>query len=148
MIRERASFSLCPAVTVDTSRRASATTSVGKSKVMGKIKQEGKRPRKLPWLPKLTPTKDNDHHSPTLWWSFSILDMELRKNGLEVGESIYWISLIYHDIKDIRFAGEMTPKTVRSNLIMQTYMSQFDHLNSPCQEFNAHHPQHQKWVND
>jgi hypothetical protein len=89
IIRERASFSLCPAVMVDTSRRASAVTSVGKSKVMGKIKQKVKRSRKLPWPPKLTPTKDNDHHSPALRWSLLILDMELRKNGLEVGESIY-----------------------------------------------------------
>ena len=24
-------------------------------------------------------------------------------------------------------------------------MSQFNYLNSPCQAFNAHHPQHQKW---
>uniref|UniRef100_A0A2N9EZT3 Reverse transcriptase/retrotransposon-derived protein RNase H-like domain-containing protein n=1 Tax=Fagus sylvatica TaxID=28930 RepID=A0A2N9EZT3_FAGSY len=68
---------------VDTSRRASAVTSVGKSKVMGKIKQKVKRSRKLPWPPKLTPTKDNDHHSPALRWSLLILDMELRKNGLE-----------------------------------------------------------------
>ncbi len=27
-------------------------------------------------------------------------------------------------------------------------MSQFNYLNSPCQTFNAHYPQHQKWVRD
>jgi hypothetical protein len=56
---------------------------------MGKTKQELKRPRRLPWPPKLTPLKGNDHHSPALRWSLLILNMKLRKNGLEVRESIY-----------------------------------------------------------
>jgi hypothetical protein len=57
--------------------------------MMRKIKEELKGPRKLPWPPKLTPLKGNDHRSPALRWSLLILNMELRKNGLEVGESIY-----------------------------------------------------------
>jgi hypothetical protein len=55
---------------------------------MGKTKQELRRPRKLPWPTKLIPLKGNDYRSPALWWSLLILNMELRKNGLEVGESI------------------------------------------------------------
>ena len=81
-------FSHYPAVTVDNSRRAFAAASAGKSDVMGKTKQEWRRPRKLPWPTKLTPLKGNDHRSPALWWSLLVLNMELRKNGLEVGESI------------------------------------------------------------
>jgi hypothetical protein len=64
-------------------------TPAAKSEVMGKTKQELKRPRRLPWSPKLTPLKGNDHRSPALRWSLLILNMELRKNGLEIGESIY-----------------------------------------------------------
>jgi hypothetical protein len=39
--------------------------------------------------PKLPPLKGNDHRSPALWWSLFILNMELRKIGLEVGGLIY-----------------------------------------------------------
>jgi hypothetical protein len=53
-----------------------------------KTKEELKRPRKLPWPSKLTPSRGGDHRSPALWWSLLILNMKLRKNGLEVGESI------------------------------------------------------------
>jgi hypothetical protein len=53
-----------------------------------KIKEELKGPRKPPWPPKPTPPRGDDHHSPALRWSLLILNMELRKNGLEVGESI------------------------------------------------------------
>jgi hypothetical protein len=42
--------------------------------------------RNLPWPP---PFKDNDHHSPALRWSLLLHIMELRKQGLEVGEPIY-----------------------------------------------------------
>ena len=87
-MRERAGLSHYPAVTVDTSRRTSATASAGKSEVMEKTNQELRRPRKLPWPTKSIPLKGNDHHSPALRWSLLILNMELRKNGLEVGESI------------------------------------------------------------
>ena len=66
-----------------------AATLAAKSEVMGKTKQELKRPRRLPWLLKPTPFKGNDHRSPALWCSLLILNMELRKNGLEVGEFIY-----------------------------------------------------------
>jgi hypothetical protein len=59
-----------------------------KSEVMEKTKQEVKRPRRLPWPPKLTSLEGNDHRSPALRWSLLILNMELRKNGLEVRESI------------------------------------------------------------
>uniref|UniRef100_A0A2N9J874 Retrotransposon gag domain-containing protein n=1 Tax=Fagus sylvatica TaxID=28930 RepID=A0A2N9J874_FAGSY len=51
---------------------------------MGKTKQELRRPRKLPWPTKLIPLKGNDHRSPALRWSLLILNMELRKNGLEL----------------------------------------------------------------
>jgi hypothetical protein len=87
-MRERASLSHYPAVTVDTFRRTSAAASAGKSEVMAKINQELRRSRKLPWPTKPIPLKGNDHRSPALRWSLLILNMELRKNGLEVGESI------------------------------------------------------------
>jgi hypothetical protein len=54
--------------------------------MMRKTKEELKGLRKLPWPPKLTPSKGDDHRSPAL--RLLILNMELRKNGLEVGESI------------------------------------------------------------
>ena len=41
--------------------------------------------------PKLPPLKGNDHRSPALRWSLLIFNMELRKNGLEVGGLIYGI---------------------------------------------------------
>jgi hypothetical protein len=53
--------------------------------MMKKIKEELKGPRKPPWPPKLTPFRGNDHRSPALRWSMLIFNMELRKNGLEVG---------------------------------------------------------------
>ena len=56
---------------------------------MRKTKEELSRPRKLPWSPKLPPLKGNDHRSPALQWSLFILNMKLRKNGLEVGGLIY-----------------------------------------------------------
>jgi hypothetical protein len=55
---------------------------------MRKTKEELKRPRKLPWPPKLLPHKSSDHRNPALRWSLLIFNMGLRKNGLEVGESI------------------------------------------------------------
>ncbi len=88
-MRERAGFSHCLAVTVDTSGRTSAAASAGKSEVMEKTNQERRRPRKLPWLTKQIALKDDDHRGPTLRWSSLIFIMELRKNGLEVGESIF-----------------------------------------------------------
>jgi hypothetical protein len=88
-MRERAGLSYYPAVTIDTSRRTSAAASAGKSEVMEKTNQEWRRLRKLPWPSKLTPSKGNDRRSPTLRWSLPILNMELRKNGLDVGESIF-----------------------------------------------------------
>ena len=60
-----------------------------KQEVIEKMRQELKRPRSLPWPPKSASLKGNDHHSLALRWSLLILIMELRKNGLEVGESIY-----------------------------------------------------------
>jgi hypothetical protein len=90
---ERAGFLHYPTITVDTSRKTSAGAPAEESEVMEKIKQELKRSRRLPWPPKLTPLKGNDHCSLALWWSLLILNMEFRKNGLEVGESIYWIFL-------------------------------------------------------
>jgi hypothetical protein len=60
-----------------------------KQEVMEKMRQELKGPRRLPWPPKLTPLKGNDHHSPAPQWSLLILIVERKKNGLEVGESIY-----------------------------------------------------------
>ena len=56
---------------------------------MGKTKKELKRPRKLPWPPKLPPLKSSGHRSSALWWSLFILNMELRKIDLEVGGLIY-----------------------------------------------------------
>ena len=91
MMKNRAGFPHCPTIMVDTSRRASAATSTRKSEVMGKTRQELKRPRRLPWPPKPTPLKGNDHRSLALQWSLLILDMEFRKNSLEVGELIYRI---------------------------------------------------------
>jgi hypothetical protein len=88
IMRERDGLSHYPAVTVDTSKRTSAVASVGKSEMMEKTNQEWRRPRKLPWPPKLTSLKGNDHRSPTLRWPLLIVNMDLRKNGLEVGESI------------------------------------------------------------
>ena len=89
MMKKRAGFPHYPTVTVDTFRKASAATSAGKSEVMGKMRQELKKPRRLPWPPKPTPLKGNDHRSPALRWSLLILNMKLRKNGFEVGESMY-----------------------------------------------------------
>ena len=60
-----------------------------KQEVMEKMRQELKTLRKLPWPLKLTPLKGNDHRGPAFRWSLLILFMELRRNGLEVGESIY-----------------------------------------------------------
>jgi hypothetical protein len=56
--------------------------------MMRKTKEELKGPRKLPWPPKLTLPKGDDYRSPILQWSLLILNMELRKNSLEVRESI------------------------------------------------------------
>ena len=89
MMKKRAGFPHYPTVMVDTSRRVSTVTSTRKSEVMEKMRQELKKPRRLPWPPKPTPLKGNDHHSPALRWSLLILNMELRKNSLVVGESIY-----------------------------------------------------------
>jgi hypothetical protein len=71
----------CPLVTVD-----SVTKTICGNNQM---KEELKRPRGLPWPPKPASLKGSDHRSPALQWSLFILIMELRKNGLEVGESIY-----------------------------------------------------------
>uniref|UniRef100_A0A2N9GP28 Uncharacterized protein n=1 Tax=Fagus sylvatica TaxID=28930 RepID=A0A2N9GP28_FAGSY len=60
-----------------------------KPRMIEKMKQERKRPRGLPWPPEPASTKGNNHRSPALRWSLLILIMELRKHGLEVGESIY-----------------------------------------------------------
>ena len=89
LLQKKLGFSHYLAVMVDTFRRASVATSAGKNEVMGKKKQELKRSRKLPWPPKLIPLKGNGHCSPALRCSLLILNMEFRKNGLEVGESIY-----------------------------------------------------------
>ena len=148
LLQKKLGFSHYLVVMVDTSRRAFAATLAAKSEVMRKTKQELRRSRKLPWPPKLIPLKGNDHRSPVLRWSLLILNMKIRKNSLEIGESIYWISMICCDEKGIRSAGEIMSKTVWSNLIMQTYMSQFNYFNCSCQAFNVHHPQHQKWTRD
>ena len=74
---------------IDVFLEVSTVTSTRKSEVMEKMRQELKKPRRLPWPPKPTPLKGNDHHSPALRWSLLILNMELRKNSLVVGESIY-----------------------------------------------------------
>jgi hypothetical protein len=89
MMKKRVGFPHYPTVMVDTSRRASAATASGKSEVMGKKREELKRPGRLPGPPKPTPLKGNDHRNPALRWSLLILIMELRKNGFEVWESIY-----------------------------------------------------------
>jgi hypothetical protein len=60
-----------------------------KQGLIERMKQEWKRPRGLPWPPKLASTKGNDHRSPALRWSLLILIMELKKHGLKIGESIY-----------------------------------------------------------
>jgi hypothetical protein len=60
-----------------------------KQGLIERMKQELKRPRGLPWPPKPASLKGNNHRGPALQWSLLILIMELRKNGLEVGESIY-----------------------------------------------------------
>jgi hypothetical protein len=72
-----------------TSTKTSAATPAMIGEMMGKTKQGLMRSRKLPWPPKLPPLKSNDHRSPALRWSLFILNMELRKNGLEVGGLIY-----------------------------------------------------------
>jgi hypothetical protein len=56
---------------------------------MEKTKQEQMKPRELPWPPRLPPLKSSDHRSLALRWSLLIFNMELRKNGLEVGGLIY-----------------------------------------------------------
>ena len=56
---------------------------------MERTKQELRRPKRLPWPLKLPPLKSSDHRSPALWWSLFILNMELKKNSLEVGGLIY-----------------------------------------------------------
>ena len=58
-------------------------------RLIEKMKQGRKRSIGLPWPPRSAPLKGNNHRSPALWWSLLILIMELRKHGLEVGESIY-----------------------------------------------------------
>uniref|UniRef100_A0A2N9IKE7 Retrotransposon gag domain-containing protein n=1 Tax=Fagus sylvatica TaxID=28930 RepID=A0A2N9IKE7_FAGSY len=52
--------------------------------MMGKTKQELRRPRKLPWPPRLPLLESSDHCSPALRWSLFIFNMELRKIGLEI----------------------------------------------------------------
>ena len=108
---KKTSPSLGPSVAVDRPTKRLPQHQLWKE-MMQKTKQELGRLRKLP------PIKGNDHRSPALQWSLFILNMELRKNGLEVGELIYWISLICRDIKSINLLGN-NAKMVRSNLIMQ-----------------------------
>jgi hypothetical protein len=73
---------------------------------MEKMGQELKGPRGLPWPPKPTPLKGNDHRGPTLRWSLLILIMELRKNGLEVrGINLLNFYLICRNIKGIDLLG-------------------------------------------
>ena len=54
-------------------------------KVMGKTRLEQMKPRELPWPPRLPPPKSSDNRSPALRWSLFIFNIELRKDGLEVG---------------------------------------------------------------
>uniref|UniRef100_A0A2N9GP34 Uncharacterized protein n=1 Tax=Fagus sylvatica TaxID=28930 RepID=A0A2N9GP34_FAGSY len=77
-----AGYFLYPLVTVDLSTKQSTAAPAG-NKMIIKAKKDL---RNLPWPP---PLKDNDHHSPALRWSLLLHIMELRKQGLEVGESIY-----------------------------------------------------------
>ena len=108
---KKTSPSLGPSVAVDRPTKRLPQHQLWKE-MMQKTKQELGRLRKLPSI------KGNDHRSPALQWSLFILNMELRKNGLEVGGLIYWISLICRDIKSINLLGN-NAKVVKSNLIMQ-----------------------------
>ena len=76
-------YFLYPLVTVDLSTNQSTAAPAG-TKMIIKVK---KVLRNLLWPP---PLKDNDHHSPALRWSLLLHIMELRKQGLEVGEPIYF----------------------------------------------------------
>jgi hypothetical protein len=78
-----AGYFLYPLVTVDLSTKQSTAAPAETKKMIIKVKKDL---RNLPWPP---PLKDNDHHSPALRWSLLLHIMELRKQGLEVGEPIY-----------------------------------------------------------
>jgi hypothetical protein len=79
----------CPLVTVNSVTKTICGNNQLKQEVIERMRQELKGSRGLPWPPKLASPKGNDHRSPALRWFLLILIMELRKNGLEVGESIY-----------------------------------------------------------
>uniref|UniRef100_A0A2N9EGN4 Uncharacterized protein n=1 Tax=Fagus sylvatica TaxID=28930 RepID=A0A2N9EGN4_FAGSY len=79
----------CPMVTVDPVTKAIYSNNQLKQELIERMRQELKRPRGLPWSPKPTSLKGNDHRSLALRWSLLVLIMEVRNNGLEVGESIY-----------------------------------------------------------
>ena len=70
------------------SRWTSAQTSPRQHQLGPKMIIKPKRDlRNSPWPP---PLEDNDHHSPALRWSLLLHIMEFRKQGLEVGEPIYF----------------------------------------------------------
>jgi hypothetical protein len=63
---------------------------------------------RLPWPP---PLESNDHHSPALRWSLLLHITELRKHGLEVGESIYSkLYLVCRNKKGMNLLGNDTQK--------------------------------------
>jgi hypothetical protein len=79
----------CPLVHGELHHKTIYSNNQLKKELIERMRQERKRPRGLPWPPKPTSLKGNDHRSPALRWPLLILIMEFRKNGLEVGESIY-----------------------------------------------------------
>jgi hypothetical protein len=81
------------------------------------MRQELKGLRSLPWPPRLPPLESNDHHSPALRWSLLLHIMELRKNGLEVEESIYSSFIRSAATEKVSICWGMIPKMVKSNLI-------------------------------
>jgi hypothetical protein len=67
----------------------SDVTQVVMGEVIEEIKQEQMKSKELPWPPRLPPLKSSDHRSPALQWFLFIFNIELRKDGLEVGGLIY-----------------------------------------------------------
>ena len=78
-------YFLCPLVTVDFVTKWSTAAPAGTKVII----KDWKDLRDLPWPPRLSPLESSDHHSPALRWSLLLTIIELRKHGLEVGESIY-----------------------------------------------------------
>ena len=89
MMMKKASPPYCPLVHGELPRKTICSNNQLKQELIKGMRQELKGSRGLPWPPEPVSPEGNDHRGPALRCSLLILIMELRKNGLEVEESIY-----------------------------------------------------------